>query len=273
MLTQRPFTKKPARRKPNVPVPARSAIPNPRPGSVLVVDVSNSFTKFAVASRGSLGETRRISTSQLGGAEFHQQIEALDFDRVTFASVVPSANPLVRQLRPGATLEVSAQIPLGIGIDYPEPMTIGADRLANAVACVGYHGTPAVVVDFGTAVTFDVISDGGTYLGGVIAPGLDSLTEYLHSHTALLPRIVLSSPVAAIGKSTEQAMQSGAVFGYCGMVREIVERVRAEAFGATLGLVLATGGDAQLISNHIRLFDAVVPELTLQGIELIDRLN
>jgi type III pantothenate kinase len=109
---------------------------------------------------------------------------------------------------------VSHKITLGVGIDYPKPETIGADRLANAAAAVALYGSPAIVVDFGTAVTFDVISAAGDYAGGVIAPGLNAMTDYLHNRTALLPRVSLREPHRAIGRSTVEAMRSGAIHGY-----------------------------------------------------------
>jgi type III pantothenate kinase len=130
----------------------------------------------------------------------------------------------------GQVLEVRPGLDLGIGIDYPDPDSIGADRLANAAACALLHGAPGIVVDFGTAVTFDVISKSGNYIGGVIAPGLNAMTGYLHDRTALLPNIKLREPRSAVGRSTEQAMLSGAVHGYRGLVKEILARIRAEPF-------------------------------------------
>ena len=115
-----------------------------------------------------------------------------------------------------------------MGIDYPRPETIGADRLANATAATALYGSPAVVVDFGTAVTFDVISADRKYIGGVIAPGLNAMTDYLHKRTALLPRVTLREPRRAVGRSTAEAMRSGAVYGYRGLVAEILRQVVKE---------------------------------------------
>ena len=111
------------------------------------------------------------------------------------------------------------------------PSQIGADRLANAAGVLTRHGAPAIIIDFGTAVTFDVISDEPAYCGGVIAPGLGAMSGYLPQKTALLPDIELEEPPSAIGKSTVHAMQAGAVFGYRGLVREIIARIRAELAG------------------------------------------
>src|SRR5947207_8283168 len=113
-------------------------------------------------------------------------------------------------------LFLNTRLDLGVGIDYPAPRSIGADRLANAAAVVQLYGYPAIVVDFGTAVTFDVVSARGDYVGGVIAPGLESMTNFLYDRTALLPKLILREPVRASGKTTRDAMVSGAVVGYRG---------------------------------------------------------
>ncbi len=143
---------------------------------------------------------------------------------------------------------------MGVGIDYPKPGTIGADRLANAAAAVALYGPPAIVVDFGTAVTFDVISPAGTYAGGVIAPGLNAMTDYLHKRTALLPRVVLREPRQAIGRSTAEAMRSGAIYGYRGLVSEILRQLLKEIPSKFQTPLIATGGDAKLIAGSTGLF-------------------
>ncbi|MDD5198577.1 MAG: type III pantothenate kinase [Terrimicrobiaceae bacterium] len=236
---------------------------------LLVIDISNTFTKFAIAHRGRLGRVRRLPTRELTAARFARETHALRFDHAVLSSVVPSRSASVRRVLRVAPLEIDHRAPLGIGIDYPQPASIGADRLANAVACAALHGTPAIVVDFGTAVTFDVISADGNYIGGVIAPGLSAMTEYLHSRTALLPRIRLVEPRRAVGKSTREAMLAGAVYGYRGLICEIVRRVSAEAFPAAKARIVATGGDAPLIAREMALFDAVDPLLTLQGLRIV----
>lgn len=239
---------------------------NPR---ILVIDISNSFTKFAVASCGRLGRVHRVPTRELTVARVREETSALRFDAVVLSSVVPRRSAAIHRAVHAPLVEINHLAPLGIGIDYPQPASIGADRLANAVACATLHGTPAIVVDFGTAVTFDVISEDNRYLGGVIAPGLSAMTEYLHSRTALLPRIELREPRRAVGKSTLEAMLSGAVIGYRGLIREIVSRVSEEAFPGRTPKVVATGGDAKLIAQRVPLFTAVDPLLTLHGLRLV----
>ncbi|MCB1133113.1 MAG: type III pantothenate kinase, partial [Verrucomicrobiae bacterium] len=157
--------------------------------------------------------------------------------------------------------------PLGMAVDYPDPEGIGADRLANAVGAVARHGFPAVVIDFGTAVTFDVISDQPAYCGGVIAPGLGAMTGYLVRRTALLPLIEIEEPVAAIGKSTTQAMQAGAVFGYRGLVRGILDKIRSEMTGSPK--IIATGGDAALIAKGLPDIQVVDADVTLEGLRIV----
>ena len=139
-----------------------------------------------------------------------------------------SRNAIVAKVLPSPICWVSHKILLGVGIDYPKPETIGADRLANAAAAVALYGSPAIVVDFGTAVTFDVISPAGNYAGGVIAPGLGAMTDYLHNRTALLPRVNLREPRRAIGRSTAEAMRSGAIHGYRGLIAEILRQILKE---------------------------------------------
>ena len=152
---------------------------------------------------------------------------------------------------------------LGVGIDYPAPKTIGADRLANAVAVTALYGCPAIVVDFGTAVTFDIISEQKKYIGGVIAPGLEAMTSFLYQRTALLPKLSLKEPRSAIGRSTIAAMRSGAIFGYRGLVREIIARIKAQRFSRRRVKIVATGGYARLIAARLSEVDSYPPQFDL----------
>jgi len=253
-----------------VPIRRRSAN---IPGRFLVIDVSNSYTKFAVASGGKLGRVRRIPTSEASARRFADETANLRFERAVLCSVVPARNRAVHRALRVPVLEISPALDLGISISYPDPASIGSDRLANTAACVAIHGSPAIVVDFGTAVTFDVITGEGCYAGGVIAPGLGAMSEYLHRRTALLPLIALAEPPRAVGQSTREAMLSGAVHGYRGLVREILSQIRKEAFPRRRPLVVATGGDAALIAGNLPLFDVIAPHLTLEGIRLIGERN
>src|SRR5437868_14167649 len=152
-------------------------------------------------------------------------------DTFVICSVVPKKNGAVRKVaKRSKILWVTPRVKLGVGIDYPNPKTIGADRLANAAAVAAIYGSPAIVVDFGTAVTFDIVSSQRKYIGGVIAPGLESMTNFLYQRTALLPKLSLKEPRSTVGRSTIEAMRSGAVIGYRGLVREIIGRIKAERF-------------------------------------------
>jgi type III pantothenate kinase len=145
--------------------------------------------------------------------------------------------------------------------------------LANAAAATALYGCPAIVVDFGTAVTFDIVSESKDYIGGVIAPGLEAMTNFLYQRTALLPKLSLKEPRRAVGRSTIEAMRSGAVFGYRGLVREIIARIKAERFRRKRVYVIATGGYAELIGAQLVEIDAIHADLTLEGLRIIANFN
>jgi type III pantothenate kinase len=187
-------------------------------------------------------------------------------------SVVPAVTPTVAEFVKTnfnlPCLVLTSRTVRGVGIDYPRPETIGPDRLANAVAVRRHFGAPAVVVDFGTAVTFDVVDRRGNYVGGVIAPGLNAMTDYLHEKTALLPRIRIREVSAVVGKNTGQAMLIGAVHGYRGLIRQLVGDLQ-RALRCRRLPVVATGGYARLISSKLPKITAVEPLLTLEGLRLV----
>lgn len=234
----------------------------------LLVDISNSFTKMSLATPGRLiGKVRRIPTASLSAEDIR---DALGSARVAVvSSVVPEASRRILPALPPGSFFVGPKTTAGLPIRYPRPKTIGADRLANAVACVHLFGAPGVVVDFGTAVTFDVIAEDGAYVGGVIAPGMGAMTEGLHARTALLPRVTLRRPKRVVGRSTREAMLAGAVYGYRGLVMEILREIFREQFHGKKPIVVATGGDAELVGRGIDLFDAIHPLLILEGLRLI----
>ena len=245
-----------------------------KPAAYLLIDVSNSFTKLALASPTRLGRTHRIATAELTAAYLRRLLKQRDARTVVISSVVPDRNTVIRSAtRPRRALWLSAKIKLGVGVEYPRPETIGADRLANAAAVAVLYGCPAVVVDFGTAVTFDIVSERKCYIGGVIAPGLEAMTSFLYQRTALLPEITLKEPGSAVAKSTAAAMMAGAVYGYRGLVREILDRIRAERFGHQRLRVVATGGYAHLIARQLPQIQWVHPNLTLEGLRIVAGLN
>ena len=188
--------------------------------------------------------------------------------------MVPEKNPaILKGARKVDVIWLDSTLKLGLTIDYPKPKSIGADRLANAVAVTELYGFPAIVVDFGTAVTFDIVSGERKYIGGVIAPGLEAMTNFLYQRTALLPKISLKEPRSVVGKSTSEAMLSGAVIGYRGLVREILMRIKAEHFPRKKLYVVGTGGYARLIARELPEIGAIRPHLTLEGLRIIANLN
>ncbi len=162
---------------------------------------------------------------------------------------------------------VNASLDLGFRVLYKDPMTVGADRLCNAVAGYARYGGPLVIIDFGTATTYDVVAANGDYLGGVIALGLESTAAELHRRTAKLPKIELRFPPGIIGTETVSSMQAGVMFGTVDAVEGIIARIRKEL--GTPARVIATGGLASLIAGRIAVIEAVEPFLVLDGIRMI----
>ena len=245
-----------------------------RATSYLLIDISNSFTKLAFATRRRISKPVRIPTERFSSATLQRFVKPRKIDIFVVCSVVPTKNGVVRKAaKRSKILWLTPRLQLGVGIDYPNPKKIGADRLANAAAVADLYGSPAIVVDFGTAVTFDIVSAQRNYIGGVIAPGLESMTSFLYQRTALLPKLSLKEPRSTVGRSTIDAMRSGAVIGYRGLVREIIARIKAERFPREKVHVIATGGYADLIAARLREIDAVHPNLTLEGLRIVANLN
>lgn len=267
----------------------------------LIVDNSNTRTKLALANGDCLASWRAIiPTPEISQQSIADALGELSWDASIISSVVPDkAATLASHLGSKPCHQLNHLSKLPIGINYPQPEQIGADRLANAVGAFAQYGSPCIVLDFGTAVTFDVIAatddyqrsqpsandpkgvqarlddpkgvHAASYQGGVIAPGLASMTEGLANRTALLPHITLQEPNYVIGKSTEQAMMVGAIYGYRGLVREILNNLSKEF--SSKPLVIATGGDAPLITRGLSEIDHLVPDLTLDGLRIIANLN
>jgi type III pantothenate kinase len=243
---------------------------------LLLFDIGNTNTHLGLADGRRVFKQADMPTFawMAGGADGRVK-RFVGREKITGAalcSVVPRATPFVKKYVRAAwkvePREVRASTIRGVGIDYPKPNSIGPDRLANAVAARQRFGAPVVVVDFGTAVTFDVVDARGNYVGGIIAPGLAAMTNYLHEKTALLPKIKIRDIRTAIGKSTEQAMLVGAVHGYRGLVRELIAELKRELRVRKLPVV-ATGGYAKLIAARLPEISATAPDLTLEGLRLV----
>ncbi len=242
-------------------------------GEFLLINNNNTRTKFALAGRDGLLEHASVMSRDLSEGAIADCLSGWSYEAVVLASVVPSNVPVLVESQGSRPLvQVTHETELGIEVDFPNPSSVGADRLANAAAVADPGaGEGVVVVDFGTAVTFDIVDSRPAYIGGVIAPGLDAMRHYLHQKTALLPEIDLERPEAAIGRSTVHAMQSGAFHGYRGLTREILSQVIAEM--DCPAKVIATGGYAALIADGLPEIESVEPYLTMQGLLRIAKLN
>jgi type III pantothenate kinase len=241
---------------------------------LLLLDIGNTHTHLGMAGRKIVRQTE-IATKHWFDRKARALIDCFVGKRkitgAALCSVVPKATiPAEKYLHrlDVPCVELTARTLRGVGIDYPKPASIGPDRLANALAAKRFFGAPSVVVDFGTAVTFDVVNKAGNYAGGIIAPGLAAMTTYLHEKTALLPKIEIRETKSVIGKSTTEAMLIGAVHGYRGLIRELIEEVRSE-LGAEKLPVVATGGYAKLIARGLPMINAVMPSLTLEGLRIL----
>lgn len=255
---------------------------------LLAIDAGNTNTVFALMEGLEIRQQWRISTSAKRTAEEyyvwlarlleHAKVGEGEIANAILASVVPTADrhlvslaqdffncPILRVGDPG--------VDLGIAVNLPNPAEVGADRLVNAIAGFDLLGGAHVIVDFGTATTFDVVGEDGSYEGGIISPGIDLSLKALNMAAAKLPLITPARPEgdAVIGKDTVSAMQSGVFWGYVGLIEGLVSRIRAEMGGSMP--VIATGGLARSFVGHTDAIDRVERDLTLIGLRLIHERN
>jgi len=251
---------------------------------ILAVDVGNTNVVFALVDKGEIRARWRIATDPRRTADqysvwLHQLLELEGFSRanvegVIIGTVVPRAlhNLVVLsekyfQVKPVIAGQGAASWPLHLDVD--EPHNVGADRALNAVAAHAKHSGDLLIVDFGTATTFDVVSATGAYTGGIIAPGINLSLDALVSAAAKLPRIAIEAPPtdSVIGRTTESQMLIGIYWGYVAMIEGLTERIKRE-IGRPLKVV-ATGGLASLFDKHTEAFDVIEPDLTIQGLNLL----
>ena len=239
----------------------------------LLIDNSNTRTKLMFCNDDKLGdEVLVLPTADLNREGLREVVKGRKFSHVMVSSVVPAAVSEIEAAYdvPVALLKPIEQLP--VSFKYENIATLGADRVANVLGCMKWLNRACVAVDLGTAVTFDVIVPGEKrpcFIGGSIAPGLAAMGQYLAEKTAKLPRVSLNESVSAIGGSTVEAMQSGCLHGFCGMVRELLRKIEEELDERPF--VVATGGDAALVNKQLGLFDAVEPLLTFRGLAMASK--
>jgi type III pantothenate kinase len=252
---------------------------------LLVIDAGNTNIVFAVHDGEEWRGTWRLATSsQRTSDEYGVWLEALltragitagQIHNAVIGTVVPAAlyhlRRLCRDWFDTEPLVARAGLDWGFEIKIDNPDEVGADRLLNALAAHNHYRGPLVVVDFGTATTFDVVNRAGAYLGGVIAPGINLSIEALHQAAARLPRIGIGRPQMVIGRSTIPAMRSGIYWGYIGLIEGLLTRIETE-FGEPLKAV-ATGGLASLFAEGTTRFSAIDHDLTLDGLRLLSMRN
>ena len=254
---------------------------------LLALDIGNTNVTVGLFRAGALLATRRAATNPrattdevellLDGLLRLDGIAIADLDAIALASVVPAltgAVEMIAERRDRPLLVAGAgTVPLAVRVDRPDE--VGADRLVNALAAARLHGTPAVVVDFGTATTLDCVASDGAYVGGAIAPGLELGLEALAARTAKLPRIELRAPDRAIGRDTVSAMQSGTIFGYQALAAGLLARVRVELADANdvapadVRAILTGGLSAAPWARALEGIDAIDPDLTLKGLAIL----
>ena len=251
----------------------------------LMVDVGNTDTVLGLYQDGHMTHCWRLS-SQLYRTEDEcwvainsffnsQKLDALDIKGLCLSSVVPDLtliyDRMTRKYLQTQAMIISPEIDLGLKILYHDPYTVGADRICNAVAGKIKYGAPLIIIDFGTATTFDCINGEGNYLGGIICPGIANAAAVLHHKAAKLPKIELQFPSRVIGRTTEESMQSGIMYGSIEMIEGLLKKIKEEL--SAIPKVISTGGLAHIIAEKTKAIDYVDENLNIEGIYYIYKRN
>lgn len=249
---------------------------------LIVIDVGNTNIVIGAYEADQLVKNWRLSTQYNRSADEtgmfflqlleHNGLRVEDITDVIISSVVPqvmfSLERAVRRYLKCEPIVIGPGIKTGINIKYDNPKEVGADRIVNAAAVYAIYGGPAIIIDFGTATTFCALSEHADYLGGVICPGIKISLEALIEKTAKLPKIELERPEKVIGKNTVTSMQSGMIYGYAGMIENIVRLMKQEMGGGNIK-VIATGGTASMIREATDVIDVLDAHLTLKGLKIL----
>lgn len=253
---------------------------------ILTLDIGNSNIKTALFEGGEMAHYWRISTSLSKTSDeygillmsmfAHEGVKPEEVEGIVISSVVPTINFTIEHMCQNyfhmQPMMVAPGIKTGINIKYENPRELGSDRIANAVAAYAQYGGPCIFIDFGTATTFGVVDENGSFLGGSIFPGIKVASEALVSGTAKLPRFAIEKPESVIGRTTLTNLQSGMYYGYVGLVKHIVQKMKQE-LGRQDAIVVATGGMALLISEESKVIDKLDGLLTLKGLRMIYERN
>ncbi len=253
---------------------------------ILAIDIGNTNIKYGVFDNDKLIASFRVSSRLTKTADEYgsvlvnllatRKIKVGDIDGIIMSSVIPSLNYTICHMceyffgiNP---IIVGPGVKTGLNVKTDNPKEVGADIIVNSVSAFNKFGGPVIVIDFGTATTFDVISEKGELLGVVIAPGIKTSLEGLVNNTAQLPMIELDAPKTVIGKNTKHCMQSGVIFGFSGLVDNIINKIKKELDSANV-TVVATGGLGGIIAKEVKTINIVDRTLTLDGLNYIYKLN